>query len=118
LERWLRDLDHERSDVREQASAELTRRGEPALPAARKALQEQPSAEVRRRLREIIEGLVGSMSPPDARGALRAIEALEHAGTAEARAVLKELAAGLAEARLTREANGALGRLAKPGSAR
>ncbi len=113
LERWLRDLDDDDFEVRERASAELVRLGELMLPAARKVLAANPSAEVRRRLEEIVEPLARVAPSPDLRAALRAVEALEHAGTAEARQLLKELAAGLPEATLTREADAALRRLGK-----
>jgi dipeptidyl aminopeptidase/acylaminoacyl peptidase len=111
VERWLCDLDDDSFEVREQASAALVRMGEAVQPAARKALAAKPSAEVRRRLREIIEKL-GPLAPSaDTRAVLRAVEALEHTDTEEAGELLKELAAGLPEAALTREANEALGRL-------
>jgi WD40 repeat protein len=116
LDRRLRDLDDDRFQVREQASAELARLGEAVLPAARKTLAENPSAEVRRRLGEIIDEVVRLAPSPDGRAALRAVEALECAGTAEARGLLKELAAGLPGAGLTREASAALGRLTRRGA--
>jgi tricorn protease-like protein len=118
LDRWLRDLDDDQFEVREEASAALARLGEVVLPAARKTLAAKPSAEVRRRLEEIVEGLLLLAPSPDRRAELRAIEALEWAGTAEARRLLKELAAGLPEATLTREAKAALGRLARRGTIR
>jgi tricorn protease-like protein len=116
LERWLRDLDDESFEVREEASAALTKMGEAALPAARKTLAAKPSAEVRRRLEEIVEELTRLSPSPDRRAALRAVEALEWAGTGEARDLLKELAAGLPEAVLTREARTALERLTRRGT--
>jgi WD40 repeat protein len=116
LERWLRDLDDDSFKIREQASAALLRLGEAVLPAARKTLAGKPSAEVRRRLQEIVEKL-GRVAPsPDGRAALRAVEALECAGTAEARGLLQELAAGLPGAGLTGEASAALARLTRRGT--
>jgi hypothetical protein len=116
LDRWLRDLDDDRFEVRERASAALVRLGEAALPAARKTLAESPSAEVRRRLQDVVERLARLALSPQGRAALRGVEALEYAGTAEARGLLKELAAGLPETRLTREAEAALARLARGGA--
>jgi hypothetical protein len=118
VERWLRELDDDRFAMREQASAELARLGEAVLPAARRTLAEKPSAEVRRRLREIVEQLAGSAGSPDGRAALRAVEALELVGDVQARDLLKELAAGLPEAALTREASAALERLTRRGPSR
>ncbi|HEX5269063.1 MAG TPA: hypothetical protein VFW33_01185, partial [Gemmataceae bacterium] len=97
-------------------SAELVRLGEPVLSAARKALAGKPSAEVRRRLEDVVEQVAGRAASPDARAAMRAVEVLERAGTPEARALLKELAEGVPEATLTGEARATLGRLGTRGA--
>jgi sugar lactone lactonase YvrE len=118
VERWLRELDDDRFEVREQASAGMAGLGEAVLPAIRRTLAAKPSAEVRRRLQEIVEQFVGGAGSADGRAALRAVEALELVGNAEARDLLKELAAGVPEAALTREARVALERLARRGTSR
>jgi WD40 repeat protein len=115
VERWLRDLDDDNFEQRQQATEALLRLGQTVLPAARKTLAGNPSAEVRRRLEYIVEKVVRLASSPDGLAALRAVEALEQAATVEARGLLKELAAGLPGAELTSEANAALGRLIKVG---
>jgi hypothetical protein len=109
--RRLADLDSDDFTVREQATAELTKLGDAAEPAVRKALAGRPSAEARRRLERLLEVLDRATSPERVR-ALRAVEVLEQAGLAEARQVLGALAGGAPGARLTQAAQAALERLA------
>jgi hypothetical protein len=109
------DLDDERFAVREKAVKDLENFGEAAVRACEKALQGQPSAEVRRRLESFLKKEAKSASEPSAERlrAMRAIEVLEHTGTLPAQELLKSLASGASEARLTQEAKAALKRLAK-----
>src|SRR5207247_931342 len=107
------DLDSKKFAIRERAMQELDRRAEVVETALRKALQEKPSLEVRRRLIEIIQRLERQTYTGEQLRVFRAIEVLEHIGTPEAQEVLKELAKGASEARLTQEAKAALDRLAK-----
>jgi HEAT repeat protein len=107
--RLIAELDSERFAVRENATRELERLGESALPALRKVLSDSPSAEVHRRVEQLLAKPAGADRLRD----VRAVEALEHIGTSDAREVLQNLAKGTAEARLTREAKAALERLAK-----
>src|SRR5207249_4252058 len=93
LERWITDLDSNQFNVREKASQELEKVGEPAEPALRKALEAHSSPEVRRRVDQLLEKLELAQSPQRLQR-LRAIEVLEHIGTPEAQAVLKALAKG------------------------
>jgi RNA polymerase sigma factor (sigma-70 family) len=111
IQHWLADLDSDQFAVREQAMKSLETVGDLAEPALRKALENPPSAEVRRRIEKLLarrneQGLSGEPLQ-----AVRAIELLEHIGTPEARELLGKLAASAAEARLTREAKAALERL-------
>jgi WD40 repeat protein len=107
------DLDSEQFTVRSQAERELERLGEGVLSALRKALDNQPSAELRRRATQLIEKLTSPTPTSDRLRAVRAIEVLEAIGTEEARSVLAALAKGLPEARQTQEAKAALDRLGR-----
>jgi RNA polymerase sigma factor (sigma-70 family) len=119
LDKLLLDLDDEAFLVREAASEELEKLGELAVPAMRKALAGQPSAEVRRRVERLLEKVeqqdeVEQHAPsPATLQALRAIQVLEYLGTPEASRLLEALGKGAAEPRRTREAKAALQRLAK-----
>ena len=86
--------------------------GRPAEPALRKALDGQPSPEVRRRVRQLLNKLAAVPSGERLR-ALRALEALEQIGTPPAREALEALARGAPEARLTQEAKASLERVAR-----
>jgi WD40 repeat protein len=112
--RWIADLDDDSFDVREKAAAELGRLGELARPALEEALKKERSAEVRRRVGDLLDHLkpVGALSAEDLRRR-RAVEVLEGLGTPEARRLLEELAKGAPGAALTREADAALRRFEK-----
>lgn len=98
--------------VREQATAELGKLGEQALPALKKALTGKLELEARRRIERLVEKVSSHASAPLLRH-LRAVEVLEHAGTPEAKHVLVALAGGAPEASLTREAKASLERLVR-----
>jgi hypothetical protein len=106
-------------DTRQKASAELADLAEIAEPALRAAMKDPPSAEVRRRVEDLLEKV--KTSPYVLSGerlrSWRALEALEQCGTPESCEVLCSLAKGDAAARLTREAKLALERLRKRGVA-
>jgi hypothetical protein len=108
----VKDLDADDFDVREKASDELARVGEPAAGALRKALEGAPSAELRVRATQLLEKFGGKGPSPDVLRRGRALEVLEHIGGPEARAILDELAKGAPEAALTQEAAAAVKRLA------
>jgi hypothetical protein len=108
--RWIAELDAEDFAVRQRAAAALSELGEIAAPALHRALEVRPSAEVRRRLGELLQEL--SRPSPRQLQQVRALEALEYADTPAARHILEELAGGAPQARLTLEARAALGRLA------
>jgi RNA polymerase sigma factor (sigma-70 family) len=115
LAELIADLDNDQFAVREKAAKNLEHLGDVAIAACEKALQGQPSAEVRRRLESFLEKQAKSAwkASPERLRALRAIEVLEHIGTLQAQELLKSLASGEPQARLTQEAKAALGRLAK-----
>jgi RNA polymerase sigma factor (sigma-70 family) len=110
LARLVADLDDPEFRVRDRGTRQLRDLGELAAPALRRALADQPSAEVRRRV-ETLLAAPDELTAEQLRG-LRAVEALEHARSASARQVLRSLAGGAPAARLTQEAEAALGRLA------
>ncbi len=108
IDKLLVDLDNDDFVVRESATrtlAELSDRIEPML---RRALQDRPSLEMRRRL----ESILAYVNRPSAERlrTLRAIVVLEGIGTAEARRILEKLSDGV-DARETRAAKAALVRL-------
>jgi len=108
------ELDSDKFAVREAAFKALQDLGLEAEPAFRKALQENPSAEVQKRIDALLSGPPPRTAPsPDMLRRLRAITALEQVGSEEARQVLLILANGAPGALLTREAKAALDRLAK-----
>jgi hypothetical protein len=109
--RRLADLDHDDYDTREAASAWLAQRCELLEPALRRALVAGPSAEVQRRLRELLELTDPTRFTPQRMLALRATAVLEAIGNKEARELLRTLATGAPDALLTREAKAALLRL-------
>jgi WD40 repeat protein len=113
LARWIDDLDADEFAAREKATAELTKLGAVAEGPLRRALQDRPSLEARRRLETLLEKLKGLPIPSTTVRGWRAVEVLEHLATPEARRLLEEWAEGEPEARLTREAKASLERLAR-----
>jgi RNA polymerase sigma factor (sigma-70 family) len=110
LTQLIADLDKDEFAVRERASQELIKLDESAAPAIRKVLSGKLSAEVRRRLEEVVKSLDRPVSGETMR-TLRALEALEHIGTSQE--ILKALSGGPSEAFLTREAKAALKRMSR-----
>jgi WD40 repeat protein len=113
VERLIPMLDSEQFEQRERATRELKELREDAELVLRGVLTGEQSAEVRRRVTLVLNGMQGEPPSPEILRLLRAVEALEQSGTAEARGALQALANGPAEARLTREAGAALDRLEK-----
>jgi len=81
--------------------------------ALRKALEGNPSAELRQRVRHLLDGSRPAELSPDRLRESRALEILEGMGTPEARRLLEELAKGAPGAGLTEQAKAALGRTAQ-----
>jgi RNA polymerase sigma factor (sigma-70 family) len=112
LKRLLADLDSGDFEVRESATRELRKLGPAIEPTLRQVLEETKSAEVKRRVKEILAGLSPAKDTEGLRER-RAVAALERMGTPEARELLRTLAGGAADAPLTRDARRALGRLGR-----
>jgi hypothetical protein len=111
IARLIADLDSDDFEVREKASQELGKVGEPARPALQRALAMKPSAEVQRRIGELLETWAKGGLPREQARLPRVVAALEHGGTPAAREVLQALARGDAGAGVTRQAKAALERL-------
>jgi hypothetical protein len=114
-QRWrklLDQLDSNRPAEREAASRELAKLGYQIEMTLVRTAEQTGLAEVRRRVRALLEALPRESSP-EALQQSRALQVLELLGTTEARRLLKILAQGAAEARLTQEARSSLQRLAK-----
>jgi RNA polymerase sigma factor (sigma-70 family) len=112
--RLIGELDGDDFGRRTQATAELEALGEGAVGACRRALEGNPSPEMRRRLEALLdkEAQAAWDPSPEQLRRVRLLEALELSGTAPARHLLEQYAGGLAGARLTEEARAGLGRLA------
>jgi WD40 repeat protein len=110
LARLIQELDSSEAVVRQQAAGQLAGLEELARTALVKAA-DLPSAEVRRRVKQLLARLDRDHASSEQVRALRGVEVLEKVGTPEARRLLGQLAQGAAEAVLTREAQAALQRL-------
>ena len=110
LQQCIADLNSPAFQKRESAMKELIAQGEQAAPALRVALGRNPTAEQRRSIEKLLEGLHAVPSGELLRQ-LRAVEVLEKIGNREARNLLETLAGGIAEARLTGDARRSLDRL-------
>jgi WD40 repeat protein len=115
---WIADLDDMQFRVRETARKNLVAQRLRAVPALFQAQASQPSAEVDRRLRLILEELeAGGVIAPqgilfgEPLRAVRAVHVLERIDSKESLDVLAQIAAGPADARATLEAKVALSRL-------
>jgi hypothetical protein len=112
---WITNLDDDSFEVREKATRELEKLGGRAAAQLRKALAETRSAEVRRRVGRLLEGLeseAGTLSPDGLR-LRRAIRVLEWSATPEARKILEGLAASDGAGELAADLRQALERLKK-----
>ena len=109
--RLIEELDAAEFDVREKASAALAELGDAVRPELRRALDNPPSAEAERRLKDLLGRLDGLVLPAEQVRFVRAVKVLEEIGSPDAQRVLKTLADGAAEVRSTREAKAAVQRL-------
>jgi HEAT repeat protein len=107
------DLDSDQFRVRDKAAKELEKLGEAATSVLKRALTSS-SAEVRQTAERLL-GKIGDgedpVTSPEARRAVRAVEALERIGNADATALLKDLRQRGSQLILHREADAALARL-------
>jgi hypothetical protein len=111
LPKLIRDLDDEEFAVREAATRELRVWGPDADLPLRRALEEHPPLEQRRRLLDILATRERDPVLPEEVRWGRAVAVLERIGSEEARRSLASLAKGPPDALLTQQARGALRRL-------
>jgi hypothetical protein len=111
--RWLAELDDDQFAVREKATEELAQLGKFVEGSVRKALEDPPSVEARRRMLRLLNKIETISFSPERARALRALEVLERIGSTQSKQQLEELAKGAPDAELTREAKAALERLKK-----
>jgi RNA polymerase sigma factor (sigma-70 family) len=114
----LADLGSEVFAVRERASKALLGLEHQATPYLEKALKNAESAEVRLRLKRILEHQQAAALTSEQIRQIRAVMILELIGDGESKNLLKRWAAGAAGARLTVEASAALKRLHGAANAR
>jgi RNA polymerase sigma factor (sigma-70 family) len=112
LAQLIADLDSPRFVVRQEAMQDLQALGERAGSALTRALQGQPTLEMRQRLERLLSQLKTPVAAPELLRSLRAVEALEQIGLPAARQILQTLASGSPDSRLTQSATAALARLA------
>jgi dipeptidyl aminopeptidase/acylaminoacyl peptidase len=113
IAQWVADLDHKRFNKRDEASKSLELMGRAAEAELKKALDDKPSPEKKKRITELLGKLQSAGIKPELVRPLRAIEVLERLGTTESRQLLETLSGGAPEARLTREAKATLERVIK-----
>jgi len=111
VERWLADLGSEVFAVREAASKALHGLDERAKPYLEETLKSTESAEVRVRVKRILEQQQGAAITSEQLRQIRAVLVLELIGDGESKNLLKRWAGGPVGAVLTREASLALKRL-------
>ena len=108
---WIKDLDDERFETREKATAELSTVGELAEPVLRRALTKPISLETKARIRNLLEKMPLSLPSSDWLVTVRGLEILERIGTPQARELVEQLSKGLTESAQTREAVRSLERM-------
>jgi RNA polymerase sigma factor (sigma-70 family) len=92
VKQLIADLDADEFDTREKATQELKKLGKTAESALRQALAGKPSAEVARRLEELLKALGGAAAlTAEQQRDVRAVRVLEQAGTPEAKKLLEAL---------------------------
>ncbi|HYT90398.1 MAG TPA: hypothetical protein VEL76_16955, partial [Gemmataceae bacterium] len=114
INRWTADLGSAKFAVRQEATTNLLKVGEQALPALKKALAAQLPLETRQRVDSILDQLTGGTFTPEQLRLIRAVEVLERLGNSPARRLLQVVAEGAPGALATREAQATLDRLAVP----
>jgi hypothetical protein len=108
---WIADLDDPQFAVRERSTAALLQVADQADAVLRRTLDGTQSAEVRHRIRRILDA-AGDVNPsPDRLREIRAVEVLERIATPAARERLAVLSRGAPGLGLTRDARSSLKRL-------
>jgi WD40 repeat protein len=105
---WIRDLDSNEFDVRENAARQLKKLGHCAEAALKQAVASKPTPEALRRLQQLLDQLSNSL---DQLRQLRAVATLESSATPQAIQLLKHLTEHQAGTLLAREAQASLERL-------
>jgi len=108
---WIADLDAAQYSVRERASRQLLDHVDQAGLELRAVLKSTTSAEVRRRINQILASVENGVPDPDHLRELRAVEVLEQIANAEARELLRSLARSANSARTGLDAAESLKRL-------
>ncbi|MGH7223037.1 MAG: hypothetical protein ACRELF_07405, partial [Gemmataceae bacterium] len=110
LARLIAELDDDAFKVRERATRELALVGPDAADALRQAMFKDPSAEVKKRIEDLLSRLKTGGDSERLRF-LRAVEVLERIGTPQARELLRELAGKPMAAQLREEVQASLRRV-------
>jgi hypothetical protein len=111
IDKLIADLDGDDFEVRTRAHEELIKQGMKAKPALQRALTNDPSLELQKRLEELLKKLEDQPPLPEESRRLRVVEVLERSGSPEAIEFLRELAKGPKGHPLTVDAAAALARL-------
>jgi hypothetical protein len=112
IQKLLKELDADEFDVRDRATDELVRIGEPALEAVQALSGSAPNDEVRYRTHAILRKLRAGGAPVSTAGRMsRVVRVLERAGNADARSLLSKLAEGEFGTDIAPTAKAALARL-------
>lgn len=109
VRQWLRDLDGDDADARDNASRELGQLGDYVEAALIDALHSGLGLEAKRRIEALLAKL--NATAPEPLRLTRALEALEQIGTPDAVRLVATIAAGEPAARVTRQAAATLERL-------
>jgi WD40 repeat protein len=115
LKKLIGELDSDDFTERANATEELEKLGELAVPALQKVLtgQPTPTLEFRRRAEPMVARLIGGALNAEQVRLMRALEVLERSGTPAARHLLELLAKGAPGALVTRKAQESLERIAR-----
>jgi WD40 repeat protein len=105
------DLSSDDFESRRNASAQLMKIDDLAVPSLRKRLGQDPSLDERRHIEELLDQI--AVWSPEQLRLLRAIQVLEYIGNENALAALKNMADGAQESRITQEAVASVSRLKK-----
>lgn len=111
IARLIADLDSDDFKTRESASKELAGQGQSAEKALREHLDGKPSAELIRRIQDLLDKLDRKGDDPEQRRLIRTIEVLERLGTPEAQRLLRKIVEAAPDADRAREARASLQRL-------
>lgn len=108
------DLDHDDFAIRERATTELAKIVDQAALQLRRVLEGSPSAELRRRVEQLLQKVEGRVvQSADRLRMIRTLELLERLGTMEVRCVFETLVQKGSDPWLGQEAKAALERLTK-----